>query len=635
MKSVAVIILTVITFCANAEDPKYPVSAIPEELKKGMYAVIRQKEIRFEIKSTSSSSAYHHEVITILNANGKYLAKEIIGYDKFTSIKFIKGTVYDANGEVIKRLKQSEVIDQSAFDGFSLYTDNRLKRIDLSHGTYPYTVEFEYETEDKYLYSPSDFYLYSDDEVSIEKASYAVSYPIGLKPRVKEFNVSKPKITTIGSQQESMQWVFTNFTPPKFEKYSPDQKRIIPNILVAPISFEYDGYAGKMDSWENYGLWILSLNKGRDVLPESAKSKVKELTKGLPTTEEKAKVLYEYLQGRTRYVNISLGIGGLQPFPASVVDQNGYGDCKALSNYMVSMLKEAGIKSFYTVIMAGEDAPEVDWSFTKHQGNHAIVCVPNGTDTLWLECTSQTNPFGYQGTFTGDRKALLITESGGKIVNTTRYRTDQNVQSRTGDVTVLLTGNATAKVKTYYSGIQYENDDLNFVISDQYDDQKKWIQKNTDIPAFDVTSFKMTNVKNKIPTAIVDLDLSLNRFATVSGKRIFITPNLMNRSTFIPNKVDDRKTNVVIRTTYTDLDTIRYHLPEGIYPEFLPTPIKLKSRFGEYEATFQLDQDNLLYIRKVKMNKGEFPPESYNELIEFYKGMNKADNTKIVFLSKT
>ena len=35
------------------------------------------------------------------------------------------------------------------------------------------------------------------------------------------------------------------------------------------------------------------------------------------------------------------------------------------------------------------------------------------------------------------------------------------------------------------------------------------------------------------------------------------------------------------------------------------------------------------------MNKGEFPPESYNELIEFYKSINKADNIKLVFLNKT
>jgi hypothetical protein len=109
----------------------------------------------------------------------------------------------------------------------------------------------------------------------------------------------------------------------------------------------------------------------------------------------------------------------------------------------------------------------------------------------------------------------------------------------------------------------------------------------------------------------------------------------MNRSTYIPEKVDDRKAPVVRRMTYTDLDTIRYHLPEGIYPEFLPQPVKLSTRFGEYESTYQIDQGSLIYIRKVRMNKGQFPPESYQELIDFYRGISKADNTKLVFMSKT
>ena len=92
------------------------------------------------------------------------------------------------------------------------------------------------------------------------------------------------------------------------------------------------------------------------------------------------------------------------------------------------------------------------------------------------------------------------------------------------------TGDAKAKVKTTYSGLQYENGNLNFILNNQYDEQKKWIQKNTAIPNFDVTSFAMTDKKDKIPSATVKVELDLRRFATVSGKRIFLTPNLMNRS---------------------------------------------------------------------------------------------------------
>jgi hypothetical protein len=109
----------------------------------------------------------------------------------------------------------------------------------------------------------------------------------------------------------------------------------------------------------------------------------------------------------------------------------------------------------------------------------------------------------------------------------------------------------------------------------------------------------------------------------------------LNRSGYVPEPVEHRKTNVFKGLAYTDVDTIRYQLPEQVYPEFLPKDVKITSRFGEYEARFKVENGNLTYTRKVIMNKGKFPPESYQELIDFYRGISKADNMKMVFLNKT
>ncbi|HEY3402045.1 MAG TPA: DUF3857 domain-containing transglutaminase family protein [Ohtaekwangia sp.] len=617
----------------SKEEPKYPVSQIPDSLKAGMYAVIRVQEQRVAVNSVKNSTFYFHKVITILNSKGADLAKEVVGYDKLMSVKYLKGTVYDAEGNVTRKLKQSEIIDQSAFDG-SMFSDNRIKVADLSQGIYPYTVEFEYELEDKKLYDLPDFELYDDDEVSIQESVFRINYVEGLKPRYKLFKVQEP-ITGSENGLNTLQWSFKNIIPDKFEILSPDSRQVVPNIRVAPNKFEYEGYAGSMQSWSEYGQWQRLLNDGRDVLPENTKLKVRELTKNATSVEERTKVLYEYLQSRTRYVNIALGIGGLQPFPASMVDQTGYGDCKGLSNYMVAMLKEAGVKGYYTKINAGTSASEIDETFPSHQTNHIIVSVPNGADTIWLECTSQTNPFDYLGSFTGDRKAFMVTESGGKIVNTHRYTSDQNLQSRMADVYLDVKGNAKATIKTVYSGLRYEHDNLEFVLNKQYDDQKKWIQRNTAIPSFDISSFQMVDKRNRIPSAEVNTELVLNRLASVSGKRLFIMPNLMNRLSHIPEKMDKRKTNVVLHAVYTDIDTIRFHIPQDIYPEFLPSAVSIKSTFGEYECNYIIDQGSLVYVRRLKFNKGEFPPEMYNKLVDFCKSINKADNTKVVFLSKT
>jgi len=85
---------------------------------------------------------------------------------------------------------------------------------------------------------------------------------------------------------------------------------------------------------------------------------------------------------------------------------------------MVALLKEANIKANYVLIAAGDDQPDMLTDFPSPYFNHATVCVPMDKDSIWLECTSQTLPAGYIGSFTGNRHALLINELGGQIVTT-------------------------------------------------------------------------------------------------------------------------------------------------------------------------------------------------------------------------
>jgi hypothetical protein len=619
---------------ASAGNPKYPVSAIPENLKTNVNAVLREDHARFTIVAKNQASYYVHQVITILNDKGKRYAQETIGYDKLSKIKDLTGVIYDAEGNQIKKLKNSEIYDQSSFDGFTLYSDARFKGINLTHGSYPYTVEFEYEVEYKFLFHIPGFAVLGGEKVSVQNSSYELRFPKELEPRYQTFNIQEGPTKGSVENFESLKWTFKDVSAIKIEPHS-DPRETLSYITAAPSTFEYDGYGGKMETWDDFGRWVAQLNQNRNVLPEETKVKIQKLTENLSTKEEKVKALYEYMQNKTRYVSIQLGIGGYQPFEASVVDKMGYGDCKALSNYMVSMLQTVGIPAHYVLIRAGRGEDRIASNFPSAQFNHAIVAVPNGKDTLWLECTSQTNPFGYQGSFTGDRKGLLLTDNGAVLANTIKYPAELNLQSRIADVYVQPNGDAKATVKTTYSGLQYENGNLDAYLNNQFDEQKKWIQSNTSIPSFDINSFSVKQVKDKVPSAIVSIDLGLKRYASVSGKRIFLAPNLMNKSTYLPEKVEARKSKVVLRTAYTDIDTIRYHIPEEIYPEYLPEPVKLKSKFGEYEASFKIDQGSLIYIRKNKMYKGEYAPESYQELIDHYKSVNKADNVKMVFLSKT
>ncbi|MBL0131544.1 MAG: hypothetical protein IPP43_10800 [Chitinophagaceae bacterium] len=112
---------------------------------------------------------------------------------------------------------------------------------------------------------------------------------------------------------------------------------------------------------------------------------MKIIQETINSVPEKIRILYNFLQSNTHYISIQLGIGGWRPFEASFVALKAYGDCKALSNYMFSLLKEAGIVSYYTLIKAGDGAADLVTDFRSRKFTHAIVCVPVEKDTIWLE----------------------------------------------------------------------------------------------------------------------------------------------------------------------------------------------------------------------------------------------------------
>ncbi len=155
---------------------KYPVSAIPSELKVNVDVVVRDEQWIFKILSRNSATWHVREVHTIFNEQGKWAAEKDIFYDKLMKITDINAFVYDANGTQIKKLRNKDISDQAAVDDGTLFSDDRVKVIDLSQASYPYTVEIEYELNFAFLYYiPSE--SWGGERVSHEKASYKLIYP--------------------------------------------------------------------------------------------------------------------------------------------------------------------------------------------------------------------------------------------------------------------------------------------------------------------------------------------------------------------------------------------------------------------------------------------------------------------------
>jgi len=619
--------------------PKYAVADIPAALREGAHAVLRADDEVVTVKSTSRLVHRVHRVITVLDAAGDNFGQHVVGYDALNTLSYLRGAVYDASGHLLHQLRAAEIHDQGmGTAGGDFMTDVRVRYADLRQPQTPYTVEFDYEVvSDNTLFYP-DWQPQEAEGLAVEAASLRVSTPAALPLRYQERQLPSGTAVERGSEagQESYAWYLANLPALEEEEASPPLDQLAAAVMLAPGTFEVQGHKGTADTWQGFGQWNYDLNAGRDVLPQAVLDKVAALVKDAPDARTRARRVYELLQANTRYISVQLGIGGWQTFPASAVASTGYGDCKALSNYTKAMLTAAGVPAHVALVRAGSGEADLRTDFPSAQFNHVIVCVPLTTprpDTLWLECTSQTEAFGYMGSFTGNRHALLLTPQGGKVVATPRYSAAHNRQERRLDLHLDAEGNATATARTLRTG--QEQDTYSQLLHELGPvEQKKYVTDHLRLPTFSLTRFNLAAAPaGPVPGVVETMALTLPSFAPPTGKRVFLCPNLLSRLPALPGQVGERQLPVWLSRAALYADTVRLHLPAGFRPETLPAAVQFATPYGTYASQYTaLPDGTVQYIRRLELKRGQLPSSAYGAYLDFRRKISLADKAQLVLL---
>ena len=631
MRILIVILTLTIPGCLFAQS--YNALLIPDSLKKDARAVVREDEHILEIKSPSKVILKEHRFYTILNEDGDYLGDFATFYDKHTSINSVTMTLYDATGKELKHVKKKDMEDKSAVSEISLMDDSRYKEYNFYYKLYPYTVGYEEEDEISGIHGFHGWQPLASTKVSTQHSKYVIIAPKDYVVRYKAVNCNYEPVITISGDKKIYTWEVSNLPARTLESHGPRWNEVMPHVLMAPSDFEVEGYKGNMSTWEDYGKFINQLRQGRDALPEDIKRKVHELTDNLKDPREKVYALYDFLQKNTHYISIQLGIGGWQPFPADYVATKRYGDCKALSNYMIALLREAGITGKYVEIFAGEEAPKLIEDFPCSQGNHVISCVPMGKDTIWLECTNQTKSPGYMGSFTGDRKALLIDETGAHVVSTPSYTARDNTAVRVVNASINGEGNLDAEVSTIYRGIPQEGPHgLMYGASDEQ--REKYLNSLFHLPTYKVEKSHYDEEKGALPAVKEYLHVVSPNYANITGKRLFINPNLFNRSNYRLPKDSTRQYDYIDDEAFRNIDSITINIPAGYQPEAVPQDTHIDSKFGKFTASVKVMPDKILFYRSWEESMARFPPSDYEGLVKFYEQLYKADHNRIVLVKK-
>lgn len=617
----------------RAGDGEYAVSKIPFALLKNANVIKRAEDIRFEVMSFTRTREYNKFAITILNDRGDEFAYLYEYYDMLRSVKSIEGKLFDANGKEIKSLKNRDIEDRSGVSWMSLMEDTRFKVHNFYCKTYPYTIEYEVITEYNNTYFFPRWYPQPDEKYAVQKSTIQISCPFWFGFKYKMYNYNESPVIAENGKNKSYTWEVNNMPAIISEYAVPDLPFLTTCVYFSPDKFMFGGYSGTMSSWKGLGEFQLQLNKDRDVLPAAVKQKVHELTDGITNKKEKIKVLYEFLQKNTRYVSIQLGIGGWQPYDATYVATKSYGDCKALSNYMYALLKEINIKSCYTLINAGKGRYFFAQDFPSLQFNHIILCVPLQKDTVWLECTSQTLPAGYLSSFTCNRFAIAVDENGGKLVRTPKYGMNENLQSRSIKAVQSEGGTLNVIAHSKYSGLQ--QDEMHWIINSSSKEKvKEYLLQEFELSAYNINMFNYTEQKGPLPAINESLDITVSNYATITGKRIFIVPNIMTRSNRKLSLDSTRKYDIQLDFEYKDVDSVEIELPKGYEVEAMPKDVTINSQFGKYSSSIKLKDNKLYYYRSIEHNSGRYPAKEYKDLVEFYGAIYKADHNKVVLVKR-
>lgn len=617
---------------SQAKDPEYPAAAIPANLKEKAHVVKRMEEVTVRLVNPGEVRVTRHYVLTVLDAKGDKYANIYEYYNKLREVKSIKGRLISAEGVELSKVKQSDISDVSGVGDEALMSENRYRIYRFGYKVYPYTVEVETEVKFNHAFYLPDWMPQEDENYSVEEAKLIVSVPYDYKLRYKAYHYTgEPQVATAKDYQ-NYTWEVKGMVAMPEEDYVPEDYERTTTVMLAPSNFEMQAFKGNMSSWEEMGHFVYTLNQGRDVLPDNVKKTVHDLTDG-KSDKEKIDILYRYLQQHTRYILIVLGIGGWQTFDANFVAAKGYGDCKALSNYMVALLKEAGVPANYVLVQSGDTNTELVEDFPSTQFNHVIACVPGKGDTTWLECTSNTLPAGYLSSFTANRPVLVIADQGSKLVRTPAYTMDQNIRVRHITATVSETGDMQVKINTHSAALQQDYaHDMNHALS--HDKIMEKLREDHLLPSYDVNKYEAKEIAGLLPAMDEEMEINAHNYASVSGKRMFLEPNLLSKAGAKLETAEPRVSPINVYSPYKKVDTVTITIPAGYVSESIPQPVTLKSNFGEYTSKIEVKNNQVIYIRSYCHKAGTFPASEWVNFAAFNNAVYKADRAKIVLVKQ-
>jgi transglutaminase-like putative cysteine protease len=619
---------------AQQQLPEYP---------KDTKAVILYDERVTTVKNSGEIETLYRRAYRILRPQGREYGLVIIHFDKDTQIKSLKAWSIPANG------KEFEVKDKDAIEtGFTedFYSDDRQKLIQIPAADPGNVIGYEY-VQKRRPYVLQDAWWFQED-IPIRQARFTLQLPPGW-----EFNSYWANYASRGPQssgQNVFAWQLENVPAVHIEPHMPPWQTVAGRLAVNFFPPGPRESAKSPGSWSDVGIWEDRLTDQSRVTSPGLKLKAAELTANAASPLDKMNALATFMQHEIRYVAIEIGIGGFQPHLASDVFTHRYGDCKDKATLLSTLLREAGIDSYFVLIHTkrGIVLPDVPSALTF---NHAILAIrlpgtvndnslyavmnhPRLGRLLFFDPTNTFVPLGYLPTYEQENYALVVTPEGGELVKLPLSPPATNRLLRSAKLFLTPTGTLSGEVQEIRWGAPAAEQRAE-LINASASDRRKVIETflGSFLPGFVLTGATVGNLDKIDDTLTLDYRFVVDNYAKQVGNLLVLRPRVLGaKASEIPD-LQERKYPVEFSSASLQSDFFEITIPPGYVADDLPSPVHAVSDFAEYSSHVEVVGNVLRYSRTYEVKNVIVPAQKLDELRKFY-GQVAADERSSAVLRR-
>jgi len=643
-RSIALSVLTVLVACSVAPRAAASNSA-PDWLraaaqqKPATYpsdtkAVILLDEIQTTVQDKGEIYTRHRAAIRLLRPEAKREYGDIsVPFDKETKIVSLKAwTITSAGHELAVGDKD---VSERGFSNDEMYEDVKFKVLEFPEAVPGSVVGYEYVQRDR-PYMLEDGWWFQD-EAPVKTARFILQLPPGWEFSTSWFNYAEQKAQTPAPNQYV--WELSDLAGVEREPDMPPWESVAGWVGIKYFPSDPGLRSKTSGSWKDIGLWYDNLTQESRTPSPEIKQKVAELTSGLSTPVQKMRALTEYVQRNIRYYAVEIGIGGYQPHPAAEVFARQYGDCKDKATLLSTMLKEAGVDSYYVVIDDRRGVVHANYP-SIGEFNHVIIAIrlndqmtdplfyaevndPQLGRLLFFDPTNPYVPLGYIPSYLQDSYGLVVEPDGGHLVSLPLLPALTNRLLRTAKFNLTPAGDLSGEVQELRWGGPAADDREEFLETEP----SKRVQifesfLGAFLNNFALTGASLGNLDKYSDVFTLDYKFSSQGYAKVAGDLLVFPPRVVgDKST---NLLDlfavtgkPRKYPLEFEEATRQDDVFDFALPAGYVVDGLPQPVQADCEYATYHSQMSAEGGVLHYKRSFEIKNIVVPTEKLPEIRSF------------------